>query len=205
MSAFILPFDYSVLITDEQLAQITTSQINIDTCLAQSEEEVKEYLRHRFDVEFDMRGVTTPADPNSVTAVKDSRLYDLTGEQIYLCILDSTAQPLTNTTYFTAIDDRNQKLIQIVTDVFLYHLHARLNPRNIPEHRRIRYDGDGDIQKAMSAIKWLLMVQKGTIAPNLTPALDEDGEQLSTGQSIIYGNSPNPNLSNTRDNSFTGG
>ncbi|GAF75756.1 unnamed protein product [marine sediment metagenome] len=189
MLSFIQPTDYSVLITDEQLAQITTEQSDIDTCILQSEEEIKEYLRHRFDVDFDMRVVTTPADPATVTALKDARLYDGTAKLYYLCIADATAQPLTNTAFFTQIDDRNQKLVQITIDVFLYHLHTRLNPRNIPTHRKIRYDGDGDIQKSMNAIKWLTMVQKGTIAPNLTVILDDDGEQLDSGQSIIYGNS----------------
>ena len=57
MATFILPQDYDVLITDDQLTQVTTDPNNIAVCLLQSEEEVKEYLRHRFDVATDMRPV----------------------------------------------------------------------------------------------------------------------------------------------------
>lgn len=187
--SFILERDYSVLITGEQLTQITENQDDINVCLLQSEEEVKEYLRHRFDVGLDMRTITTVADPAQITATVTDRLFDAAADKLYLCIKDAVNLPLSNTDYFTQTDDRNQKLVQVTIDVFLYHLHTRLNPRNIPQHRKIRYDGDGDISNAMSAIKWLLMVQKGTVTPDLTPALDEDGEQLATGQSIIYGNS----------------
>lgn len=189
MLSFIQPADYSVLITDEQLSQITTDQTDIDTCLLQSEEEIKEYLRHRYDVEYDMRSVTINDDGLNIQAAKDDRLYIIDSGKFYLCILDSINNPITDTTYFTQVDDRNQKLVQITIDVFLYHLHTRLNPRNIPDHRKIRYDGNGNIETRMNAIKWLMMVQKGTITPLLTPMLDDEGEQLETGQSIIYGSS----------------
>jgi len=202
--SFILARDFEILITAEQLGQITENDITINDCLEQSYEEVKEYLRHRFNVEFDMRYITIPEDINSVTASENDRLYNQTGNLIYLCIKDSVQQPLTNTTFFTQTDDRNKKLVQITTDVFLYHLHTRLNPRNIPEHRKIRYDGDGDISNAMSAIKWLLMVQKGTIAPALTPKVDEEGEQLKSGQSVIWGNSKKDYYTPDTGNDLTG-
>ena len=187
--SFLLASDIEVLITDEQLGQITENQKIINDCLAQSYEEIKEYIRHRFNVNFDMRGFTEISDPLLVTASENDRLNDTTNEKLYICLQDATDQPLTDTTYFKETDDRNKKLVQVTTDVFLYHLHTRLNPRNIPQHRKIRYDGDGDIQNAMSATKWLLMVQKGTITPDLTPIVDENGDQPETGQSILFGSS----------------
>ena len=190
MATFVLPQDYDVLITDDQLTQVTTNQKNIDVCLEQSEEEVKEYLRHRFDVDFDMRTVASVAADAGVTALKDARILQTVSALFYICVADATSEDLTNTDFFVVSDDRNQKLVQVVVDVFLYHLHTRLNPRNIPMHRKIRYDGDGDVDKAMGATKWLLMTQKGTITPALTPALDEAGEEKKDGQSIIWGNSP---------------
>ena len=189
MTSFILPQDYDVLITDDQLTQVTTDQKNIDVCLLQSEEEVKEWLRHRFDVEFDMRPFQISSTGTGVTATKDDRIYQSTTEIFYICTADATSESLTDTNFFTVQDDRNRKLVQVVVDVFLYHLHTRLNPRNIPVHRRLRYDGDGDIEKAMSAVKWCSMVQKGTITPALTPSLDEDGEEIQDGQSVIWGKS----------------
>ena len=192
MATFILPQDYDVLITDDQLTQVTTDQKNIDVCLLQSEEEVKEYLRHRFNVELDMRPVTSVASDDGVTAAVGDRIYQSTSKLFYLCTAVATSESLPNTAFFSVGDDRNQKLVQVTVDVFLYHLHTRLNPRNVPMHRKIRYDGDGDIDKAMSATKWLLMTQKGVITPDLTPTLDEDGEEEQDGQSIIYGTSPLP-------------
>ena len=192
MATFILPEDYDVLITAEQLTQVTTDQENIDVCLRQSEEEVKEYLRHRFDVATDMRPVTSVAADAGVTAAVNDRILQTTSNIFYVCTAAATSEDLTDTNFFSVGDDRNQKLVQVTVDVFLYHLHTRLNPRNVPTHRKIRYDGDGDIDKAMSATKWLLMVQKGTITPALTPTLDDDGEEVQDGQSIIYGASPMP-------------
>jgi hypothetical protein len=189
MATFILPQDYDVLITDDQLTQVTTNQNNIDVCLQQSEEEVKEWLRHRFDVEFDMRAFKVVAGDDGVTATKDDRIFQSTSGILYLCTVDATSESLPDTNFFIVQDDRNRKLVQVVVDVFLYHLHTRLNPRNIPIHRRLRYDGDGDIEKAMSAVKWCSMVQKGTITPALTPSLDEDGEEIQDGQSVIWGKS----------------
>ena len=185
--SFILDRDYSVLITDDQLGQITSNQTDVDVCLAQSEEEVKEYCRHRFDMAFDMRSFQISATGTGVTAVATDRIYQSATGKLYICTADATSESLTDTNFFTEQDDRNQKLVQVTVDVFLYHLHTRLNPRNVPMHRKIRYDGDGDIQKAMSATKWLLMVQKGTITPSLTPILDAEGEQPDSGQSIEYG------------------
>ena len=206
MASFILPQDYDVLITDDQLEQVTTEQKNIDICIQQSEEEVKEYLRHRFDVETDMRPFQIEAADTPVTATTGDRIFQKNSGIFYLCTADAAAATLTDTAFFSVSDDRNQKLVQVVIDVFLYHLHTRLNPRNVPMHRKIRYDGDGDIEKAMSATKWLLMVQKGTIAPALTPTLDDDGEEVQDGQSIIYGTSPQDGSRRTRTetDTFTG-
>lgn len=188
---FILESNYKVLITTDQLDQITTDQDIINECLEQSYEEIKEYLRHRFDVDFDMRVFAVPVDTSQVTASENDRIYDSGNFKKYICIKDAVLRDLTNTEYFTEKDDRNKKLVQITIDVFLYHLHTRLNPRNIPQHRKIRYDGDGDLQNAMSAIKWLMLAQKGQISPNLTVLTDDDGQTPDTAQSIIYGKSPN--------------
>lgn len=190
--AFIIDNDYLILIQAEQLEQITDDPALIAECLAQAEEEVKEYTRHRFDMVHEMRTVNITADGLGITASAEDRFYNQADKLFYLCIKDATGQDLNNSEYFTQTDDRNKKLIQVVTDVFLYHLHTRLNPRNIPTHRVIRYDGNGNIETAMSATKWLLMVQKGTLTPDLKVYKDEDGEPDSVGHSVIYGTSSNP-------------
>lgn len=56
------------------------------------------------------------------------------------------------TNKFTESDNRNQQLVNYIIDIMLYHLHARISPRNIPELRLERYD---------NAINWLKQCAKG--------------------------------------------
>lgn len=55
-------------------------------------------------------------------------------------------------------DSRSQKLVSIMIDVVLYHIHSRIAPRNIPDLRVKRYD---------DAIQWLKDANSGNITPNL--------------------------------------
>jgi hypothetical protein len=61
-------------------------------------------------------------------------------------------------------DNRNQQLVNYIIDIMLYHLHARISPRNIPELRLERYD---------NAKAWLTQCAKGDEInaglPRLTP------------------------------------
>jgi phage gp36-like protein len=63
-------------------------------------------------------------------------------------------------------EDRNALLVTYMVDVALYHLHTRINPRNIPEIRMIRYS---------NVIDWLKMVASGKISPNLPRLQDGEG------------------------------
>lgn len=65
-------------------------------------------------------------------------------------IMQGGAQVVNN--QFTKGDNRNQQLVNYIIDIMLYHLHARISPRNIPELRLERYD---------SAINWLKQCAKG--------------------------------------------
>lgn len=62
-------------------------------------------------------------------------------------------------------DNRNQQLVNYIIDIMLYHLHARISPRNIPELRLERYD---------NALNWLKQCAKGDDInaglPRKTPA-----------------------------------
>ena len=78
----------------------------------------------------------------------------------------------TNVNYWQAFDNRDQQMVMYFTDITLYHLHARIAPRNIPELRILRYQ---------SAIEWLKMASKGEITPAL-PVL-----QPAQGGRIRYG------------------
>lgn len=93
----------------------------------------------------------------------------------------------TDATKWAPGDNRDQQLVQHCVDICLYHLHARINPRNIPDLRKQRYDGDDSDQKG-GAIGWLKMVAAGKINANI-PERYEFGKV--PGVSISYGNSSN--------------
>ena len=90
-----------------------------------------------------------------------------------------SGEPITNTTFFTPGDARNPQIKMYLIDIILYHLHARINPRNTPKIREIRY-GAGMIPET-GAIGWLKGVQKGKVSLNITPA---------QGGSIRWGSYP---------------
>lgn len=92
-----------------------------------------------------------------------------------------------DTANWTAGDNRDQQTVQHCVDICLYHLHARINPRNIPELRMVRYDGNGPDQKG-GAIGWLKNVAAGKLNANI-PQRYEFG--TVPGVSIAYGNSTN--------------
>jgi hypothetical protein len=191
--AYVVEKDYLSLIRQEQLDEILTTTTTTPTSeiledvLEQSEEEVKQFLRHRFDVAVDMRDFQISATGAGVTAALNDRIYQSQTQKFYICTAAATSESLVDTNFFEEKDDRNQKLKQVTIDVLLYHLHSRINPRMVPDHRRIRYDGDGDIKKSMNAIRWLMMAQKGEIdLQNMTVRLDSEGEEVDSGKSVIH-------------------
>jgi phage gp36-like protein len=81
---------------------------------------------------------------------------------------------------FSAVaTDRHPQILMYMIDVALFHMHSRINPRNIPELREVRYN---------QAIDWLKAVAKGSIAPNL-PALASDQPSNRT----VWGSQPKAN------------
>ena len=68
--------------------------------------------------------------------------------------------------------ERHKTLLMYVIDMCLYHLHAGLSGRNIPELRQKRYD---------DAIKWLEKVNTGKIAPKDFPQPDDDPNDNAPG------------------------
>ena len=95
-----------------------------------------------------------------------------------------TGQLPTNTTYWTVGDNRNQQIVLFLIDVTLYHLHSRINPRNIPDLRKERYNGNSPTDSG-GAIGWLKSVSKGNVNADLPVFTPEQG------MSIRYGNAAN--------------
>ena len=82
---------------------------------------------------------------------------------------------ITNTTYWTKGDNRDQQMVLYFIDLALYHLHSRIAPNNIPQLRIDRYD---------SAIEWLKMCAKGEVTPNLPKIQPKEGARIRYGGNI---------------------
>lgn len=61
--------------------------------------------------------------------------------------------------------NRSPVLVMYITDMALYHLVSRINPRNISQLRQDRYD---------NAIAWFRAVSRGEVTPELPRIAPED-------------------------------
>lgn len=86
-----------------------------------------------------------------------------------------TGTAITDTTYWTKGDNRNQQLVNYVIDIALYHVHSRIAPRNIPDLRVKRYD---------DAIKWLRMAGEGKITADLPLIQPKSGSRIRWGGNV---------------------
>lgn len=84
------------------------------------------------------------------------------------------------TYYWTLGDNRNPQIRLRLIDILLYHLHSRINPRNVPELRNIRYDGNNSFQSG-GAIGWLKMIQQGKVNLNCQEIIPVQGGNIRFG------------------------
>jgi phage gp36-like protein len=73
-------------------------------------------------------------------------------------------------------DARDALIVMYFVDIVLYHIHSRINPKQVPEIRVERYE---------RAIAWLKAVSRGEIVPALPTIPTEDGQQANNA--IAYG------------------
>jgi hypothetical protein len=85
-------------------------------------------------------------------------------------------------TKWTQGDNRNQQIVMYLLDVTLYHLHSRINPRNVPDLRKERYDGNNATQNG-GAIAWLKRVASGDLTADLPNILPKQGMSIRWGNS----------------------
>jgi hypothetical protein len=85
-------------------------------------------------------------------------------------------------------DNRNPMILQLMVDVVLYHILSRIQPRNIPDLRKERYDGNDPNQNS-GAIGYLKRIQKGDV--QLDVPLHYDTER---GQAFSWGSEEKQNF-----------
>lgn len=86
----------------------------------------------------------------------------------------------TDATKWTLGDNRNQEIVQNLLDITLYNLHCRINPRNVPDLRKERYDGNEPQQRG-GAIGWLKNIASGKIYLDVPEVLPEQGNSINWG------------------------
>lgn len=86
-------------------------------------------------------------------------------------------------TKWTQGDNRNQQIVMYLLDITLYHLHSRINPRNVPDLRKERYDGNNATQNG-GAIAWLKRVASGDITADLPQILPQQGMSIRYGSAV---------------------
>lgn len=95
----------------------------------------------------------------------------------------------TDGTKWTSGDNRNALMVQHIIDITLFNLYSTVSPRNIPELRYVRFDGNDRNQNG-GAIGWLKKVASGDISVNLAQKYPQQG------LSVVF-NSGAPKSQNT--------
>lgn len=142
--------------------------------------EIETYLLHRYDmakvfvdlVEYDAAATYNSGDLITFVDVEDdiySAAFDNEGESQ---TVGPGEDPDNAPTKWVKGDTRDALIKMHLIDITLYHLHARINPRNIPDFRVERY---------RDCIDWLKMVAAGKIStrlPIIEPAADQVGLKI---------------------------
>jgi hypothetical protein len=88
------------------------------------------------------------------------------GGKIYVALQDGTNKDPSNNAnaaYWKEFDPRDQKIVGMCTDITLFYLHTRINPRKISELRTDMYN---------QAKEWLTCVRDGDLTPDLPKEVD---------------------------------
>ena len=215
MARFLKTSDYSSIIQTIDLNQITeNNQQNLFDSEIKAISRMRTKLVQRYMVDIELGTMTTYNAAthyrtrdrvlageiithvldfdrwvNTAAYVVDDIVTDDDG-YVYTCILASTNNELTDTTYWAPMiaiatsdadywetgDNRYPMFVELAMDMALYNLHARINPRNIPELR---------IERNREALDQLDRWASGTD----TAEVLEISVAGQTGFSIRHGNS----------------
>lgn len=163
---FLIKPDYLKHIQNDDLNVITdTNDALLDECELIAIEEIKSYISHRYDVALIFFSILL-YDNAKTYAIDDVIYYDDAGtEKIYKCIQAGTGNLPTDVSFWTQTDERSAKIVSMTVDLSLYHLHSRINPRNIPDIRGIRRD---------DSVKWLEQTRDMKNNPSFLPIVTSD-------------------------------
>lgn len=87
---------------------------------------------------------------------------------------------LTDGSRWTKGDSRNPQVVQLYTDMVIYHLVSRISPQNVPKVREDRYN---------NAVHWLKAAAEGKITPGLKVIQARPSTRIRYGGNIKNNNS----------------
>lgn len=150
----------------------------------------------------------TEYDPDTAYEIGDTIWYN---NKVYTCVkkcknIDPTnssfwgtgteysfsGQLPDDTNYWNPGDNRNQQIVLFLIDITLYHLHSRINPRNIPDLRKERYNGNSPTDSG-GAIGWLKSVAHGNVQADLPVYTPQQGLSMRYGNAATF-DGPSPNM-----------
>lgn len=125
-------------------------------------EQIKSYLRKRFDVDLIFINVT---NWNSAVSYSEGAQV-VKNSKMFIALQAGTNQdPETpSSTYWKEGDNRDPYLVMTAVNVTVYHLFAKIPKRQTPEDVGLRYD---------DAVEWLKGVSTGEFIPGY-PLLSDD-------------------------------
>ena len=188
---FIVKQDFYAIAAQEDLDLLIDENIGImHKCIAIAVDEAAGYLSVKYNLDKIMPDVKVFNDNEGTVYHKDDLILVPDNQFDYIYRVTSKEWEPSEDDDFesnTILDDtRNQKLVEVVATIALYHMHKRISPNNIPEFRKKEYDGDGDAY-IMSAIKWLMMVRSGDITPaDWELRKSEDEYEKETGEEPMF-------------------
>ncbi|PIY13844.1 MAG: hypothetical protein COZ16_12280 [Flavobacteriaceae bacterium CG_4_10_14_3_um_filter_31_253] len=110
-------------------------------------------------IETSILNAITPAQKELI--LSDIELSSISEMESYLSTRYDTGLIFTPAVVGVPTDDtRNRLIVMYLVDIMVYHITARIIPKQVPEIRGIRYE---------AAINWLKMVSKGQLNPDLPP------------------------------------
>jgi hypothetical protein len=109
--------------------------------------------------------------------VTNGTYWTLVGNQndLYSCTAVSIGNLVNDTDFFEAKDTRNAYFVEMLIHLVLHKIHSRISLRNIPELRVINYD---------NAIRTLKMYAKGDITADLTVKEEPEGNRIRYGSNL---------------------
>jgi len=158
--------EWTLLCADKLLYYVTLPNAEFDINTTYATNDVVWYNDYTYTCKQPITGIL-PTDSNYWTI---NTLYSITN-----------TYP-TDLTKWTLGDNRNQEIVQYLLDITLYNLHCRINPRNVPDLRKERFDGNQH-QQIGGAIGWLKNVSAGKIYLDVPEVLPEQGNSINWGNS----------------------